>query len=641
MRALRVQRSAQLRKLPEHQRALVLSAVAADPRAREPWVWAELLELACFVPPPAPTRIQGFLWRVLNATHDAQQIRSTALHGIARGWSSLNDLERATALAVGAKQWGSIARDILESGDLPPTSSFVALLTDAADPGCTAALIRYATLDVPGSEDADRAALKLVQAAIARRDIGELASLLLTVSQAVRQPDAKIRRGIAWSAWALVEAEREGTPESDDARRGVLSVASASNDGPGRALSAVLRWDRDPLIRLAALRWCVIPGLERSCTDRLARATSSREHEVLLTSAHLVVRPCRRRLLHLIREHPRGRTGVLPDHATVSELSIRARRNLARFVYATGIERSHCSEAIEPLLTDQDELTRLTVVGRADPSDVRDLCFDPSPVIARTAAVCWSRAGITPARRRAPSADVRRILEALAASPHPSVRRIARRDLEQADPFRPERPVARLEARRMLAADLESFRDEVRRRLLSGDPKRQLNALRVAQWLRIVEDFESDLLSLLEDCRGSDERDTWLRAGIVSALGAATRTTSLDTIESLVEDSDPRVAANAIDALVLGPAVSTRPIQVESRLIEYKRSDAHRPRGAAVRGLAVLAARRQTDSAAAAAEIELLRHDPRPAHVAAGNWVASRAEAYRGLSEWIAEEPAR
>lgn len=640
MRAPRVPRSAQLRKLPEHQRALVLSAIAANQNASEPWVWAELLELACFVPPPTPTRIPGFLERVLSASPDAPQIRSIALRGIARGWSSLNDLERATALAIGAKQWGGIARDILESGDLPPTSSFVALLTDAADPGCTAALIRYATLDVPGSEDADRAALKLVQAAIARCDTGELTSLLRTVSEAIQQPDAKVRRGIAWSTWALVEAEREGTPESDQARSGVLSVASASNDGPGRALSAVLRWDRDPLIRLAALRWCVIPGLERSCTDRLARATSLREHEVVLSSAHLVVRPCRRRLLQLIREHPRGRSGVLPDQVMVSDLSIRARRNLARFVYATGIESSQRSDAIEPLLTDQDELTRLTVAGRADPSDVRDLCFDPSPVISRTAAIRWSRAGITPARRRTPSSDVKRILEALAVSPHPSVRRIARRDLEQADPFRPERPGARLEARRMLAADPESFRDELRRRLLSADPRTQLNALRVAEWLRIVAEFETDLLSLLERCRGSDERDRWLRAGIARSLGAATRTTTLDTIDTLVEDADPRVAANAIDALVLGSAAATRPTQVESRLIEYKRSDAHRPRGAAVRGLAFLAARRQTDPAAAAAEIELLRQDPRPAHVAAGIWVVSRVEAYRGLSELIAQEPA-
>lgn len=619
----------------------MLSAVAADPRAREPWVWAELLELACFVPPAAPARIPRFLRSLLNAPPDAVQIRSRALQGIARGWSSMNDIERATALAVGAKQWGSIARDILESGDLPPTSSFVALLTDAADPACTAALIRFATLDVPGAEDADRTALKLVQAAIARRDPGELTSLLRTLSQAIQQPDAKVRRGIAWSAWALVEAERESTPESDAARRGVLSVATASNDGPGRALSAVLRWDRDPLIRLAALRWCVIPGLARSCIDRLARATSLREHEAVLASAHLVVRPSRLGLLQLIREHARGRSGVLPDQATISELSICARRNLARFIHATGIESSRCSEAIEPLFTDQDDLTRLTLVTRAGPSDVRDLCFDPSPVIARAAAIRWSRAGITPARRRAPSADVRRILEALAASSHPSVRRIARRDLEPADPFRPERPAARLEARRMLDADPESLRDEIRRRLLSSDPKTQLNALRVAEWLRIIADFETDLLSLLEGCRGSDERDRWLRAGIARALGAATRPTTIDTIETLVEDSDPRVAANAIDALVLGSAVASRPAQVESRLIEYKRSDAHRPRGAAVRGLAVLAARRRTDPDAAAAEIELLRLDPRPTHVAAGIWVASRAEAYRGLSEWIAEEPAR
>jgi hypothetical protein len=193
----------------------------------------------------------------------------------------------------------------------------------------------------------------------------------------------------------------------------------------------------------------------------------------------------------------------------------------------------------------------------------------------------------------------------------------------------------------MLGADPGRFRDELRRRLLSDDPKAQLNAMRIAEWLRIVASFETDFLTLLERCRGSDEPDTWLRAGLARVLGAATRKSTIDTVESLVEDPDPRVSANAIDALVLGPAMDSRPAQIEARLIEFKRSDAHRPRGAAVRGLAVLAARRQTDPETAVAEIEILRRDERPAHVAAGIWVASRAEAYRGLLDWIAEEPAR
>lgn len=542
----------------------------------------------------------------------------------------MHDTERAAALAIGSHEWGRVALELVESGRFGPVATFVSFLTDVGDEACHRALLRVATIDHPESEDADRAALKLIQSALERSDQGELVALLATVAEALDRTDARVRRGVAWGAWTLLEAVSPAQIGASHARACLLKRAAASGEGPGRALSSVLRWDRDPLIRRAALRWCPMPGLERPCVERLARASSRREHDLVLAEAHLVARPARARLLNLIQPERGSTSGPLPDHATVSDLSLGARRNLARFALALGADAAQRSSSTEALLTDPDDLTRLTVAFRGSAIDARDLCFDHVPSVARVAISHWSRCGVWPARRHGPTPEVRRVLDLMSLSTHAHVRRIAREDLRAADPFRPERPESRLAARRLLLADRSSFLSLIRERLAAPDMIACVQAVRTAEALRIVPEVEAELLARLAISHGTTDEAGRLRATIARALGVLADAAAMDAVESMSEDLDPRVRSNAIDALVLGAGADARPDALHARLVELKAADAHRLRGAAVRGMAVLAARHRITPSEVLAEIAMLKRDDRPEHALAGAWAESRARIYLG-----------
>lgn len=540
----------------------------------------------------------------------------------------MHPTERAVALAAGADRWGGVALDLVESGRFGPVATFVSFLTDVGDDACHRALLRVATIDHPESEDADRAVMKLTQAAIDRADQDELAALLASVAEVLDRADASVRRGVAWSAWTLLEAIPPRRLDASSARIRVLKRAAASDAGPGRALAAVLRWDRDPRIRRAALRWCPMPGLERSCVERLARASSRLEHELVLADAHLAARPARARLLGLIRADRASTSGPFPDPASVSELSVAARRNLARFASVIDAGPTRRASPTDPLLTDADDLTRLTMALRGSSTDARDLCFDHAPSVARVAISRWSRCGVTPGRRNGLTPEVRRVLEVMAHSPHAVVRRVAREDLRSVDPFRPDRPESRLAARRLLKADRDGLLALVREKLVEPDVGSRIAAIRTAEYLHIVPDIRPDLLAVLESARDSTSDHNRVRASLTRALGVLADPAALDAVEALTDDPDPRVCSNALDALVLGPALDVRPETLHARLIELKASDAHRIRGAAVRGLAALITRNRIAASEVLSEIALLKSDARPSHALAGAWAESRARAY-------------
>ncbi len=621
-------RRSHLRRLPEPLRAEALASVAADSRAGETWIWSELLELACFQQTP----IHPFISQLRNwakiSTPEAARVRDIALRAIATGWNSMSPTERSAAMAIGSKEWGRVAIEVVESGCFGPIGALVSFLTDVGDETCVRALFRVASVEHPGAEDADRAAMKLVQSALVRAEERELTSLVSSMADALERPDARIRRGMAWSAWTLMESAPAREPAASDARRRILVRTAASDEGPGRALASVLRWDRDPLIRLAAFRWCLVPGLERSCLDRLGRASTAQEHELVLSAAHLAARPARARLLGIIHTERSSTSGPVPEASSVPDLSLTARRNLARFAAALGNDATPRLSPLEPLLTDADEHTRLTVALRGTLADARDLCFDPSHRVSRVAITRWTRCGITPIRRRGPSPEVRRILDVMAMSPHVVVRRIASEDLRAADPFHPEFVESRVAARRSLQADPSAFISLVRSNLANGDVATRMRTIRTIEWLHIVREIRVELIALLAEERPQSEEDQRLRATIARSLGTLSDAESIDAVERLSGDPDPRVQANAIDALVLGSAITTRPDEILARLVELKNAVPHRVRGASVRGLAALAARSRFALSDAMAEIRSLRHDTRPSHALAGAWVASRARIY-------------
>ncbi len=216
----------------------------------------------------------------------------------------------------------------------------------------------------------------------------------------------------------------------------------------------------------------------------------------------------------------------------------------------------------------------------------------------------------------------------MAHSSHAVVRRVACEDLRSADPFRPERPESRLAALRLLKSDRIAFLALVGEWLAATDVASRIAVIRMAEHLRIVPDIRRELLAMLETVTAPTDDHNRVRASITRALGALADPAAMDAVERLTHDPDPRVCSNAVDAIVLGPALDTRADTLHARLIELKASDAHRLRGAAVRGLAALITRNRVATSEVLAEIAKLKGDARPSHALAGAWAESRARAY-------------
>lgn len=628
---------AAFRRLPPDLRGPALCALAEGSNPTPAWVWAELIEIAS-LPDRAVSSREARLRALLGAPAcDLEGLRNRAIELLAARWKCLSGLEKDAAIAV--LDGGLSAATIRLATAFDPTSdsgSIRSLGRALGEPVLTRVL---GLLCVRGDAAADAELVSEVDLAVGAdgrlnglpADPTRCADLLegvaLAIERAGEATDLRVVRGFAWSAWALLELCRD----SNEART-VLVRAAGSTDSPvGRAMGGVLRWDRDPLIRRAAWRWAPVEAIGAAAIDRLSRSASVAEHEAMLRLGHLAARPLRSARLAMISvplEPASGAIrsgGVLPSLEQIGQLSIEARRQIVRVVSATNAEASARSAAIEPLLTDEDELVRLSVAAGADRSEARDLCFDSSRRVARVAMHRWSRCGVEPIRRRSPPAEIGRVLTALSTSAHESVRRAASEDLRGLELFDYRCPVSRLAARRFAREDPAGFVGAVRERLRTAS--RAASALLTAEAVGIIGAIEEDLLRLAAACMaGRNEPENGrLLAVIASCLRSSRSTEAARVLAELVSAPDQRVRANAVDSLVLGSAGVEDPSGTLDRLVELKSDPAHRVRGAAVRGLACLAKRTARVGLDATEALRGMIVDDREEHRTAGMWAAGRA----------------
>lgn len=628
---------AAFRRLPPELRGPALCALVEDSNPAPAWVWAELIEIASLPDRSVSLREARLRAMVGAPAFSPKGLRDRAIDLLAARWKCLSTLEKDAAIAVVGGGLGAAAIRLAWASDPTSDSGSVRALGRAlGEPFLTRVLgLRC----VRGDSAADEELCSEVDVAIgpdgrlqgSPADPVRCAELLEGVAWAIDRAtgttDLRVSRGFAWSAWALLEVCRE----SNEARAVLVKAAGSTDSSVGRAMGGVLRWDRDPLIRRAAWRWAPVEAIGAAAIDRLSRSASLAEHEAILRLGHLAARPLRRARLAMIAvpvEPASGVVrpgGVLPSLEQIGQLSTGARRQIVRVVFATNAEPAARSAAIEPLLTDEDELVRLSVAACADRSEARDLCFDLSRRVARVAVHRWSRCGVAPARRRSPPAEIGRVLSALSSSAHDSVRRAASEDLRGLELFDHRCPVSRLAARRAAREDPSGFVGAVRERLRTAS--RAASALLTAEAIGLVGAVEEDLLRLAAACvAGRDEpENNRLLAVIASCLRSTRSTEAARVLAELVNAPDHRVRANAVDSLVLGPAGMENPAGTLDRLVELKSDPAHRVRGAAVRGLSCLATRAPRVGLDATEALRGMLVDDREEHRIAGMWAAGRA----------------
>lgn len=396
-------------------------------------------------------------------------------------------------------------------------------------------------------------------------------------------------------------------------------------------LRTVLRASVLPVAGLRAMEWVGVEPWTRACSERLSRGGTVLEHELVLASAHLALRPRRAAALARIgiksrpgarsplhaREEPRNtgarelELGILPDVAIVNSLSTDAGRGAARMVGVVSAAAPDRELAARSFLAHADPVARHSVMRAMPGSGLSDWVFDGNEQISAGAALRMSRADDP----RAAEADEGGLAwwRQLARVPQPRTRFLAEEELAQRADAISGTLRGRLWASRHMAKEPERFVAAIGESL--GDAERQPGAIMLLRRLGLAPTFQQQLVDL-----ALQAPDARVAATAVAALADLSGARAMDAAVASLGHADARVRANAVEAI--GRRVragEALPMQV----MELKHDGNHRVRANAVR--------LEMGSAAVAGELAAMLRDERPEHRLAGAWLTSRALGGGGL----------
>lgn len=424
---------------------------------------------------------------------------------------------------------------------------------------------------------------------------------------------------------ALVLAEGPGRGLGGD----VGVIGELMSDGSHAACAGVksaLRRGRGALMRSRAWRWLACGALRAAAAERVSRAMSAREHEIVLEDGHLMLRGARRAALATIKVRSRvtahGEEAAegegLPTMAACAAMGPMARRWCGEFAEAMQASAGVRSAFAERGLSDASAWVRWSHARRGSTVEQMDYTFDADERVALFATCARSVAGARQWLRfpmRAADRHRLRSVSLLTRSPHERVRMVARADARRLNPFLVRCSESRVTARQWLEADRDGFLREVRARLLGRDEAEQVDALVLVRMLGLVLAVEPTVCAVME---GAGARSRVL-ATAVAALGDVRSVVSMGVVEEALGAEDARVRANAIEASVRQGAGDA----VGARLVELKGDAHHRVRANALRAV-VQRGEVEDGGAAWGGDVAEMLSDDRAEHRLAGLWLTER-----------------
>lgn len=604
---------------------------------------------------PASLRLAA-LDAALSATHPARQAHLLA--ALAR------DARRPRSRA-GARALDRLCLALGEGADQRPLADTRAALADLDEQAIHASLDRHLASDQP---DRQAAAARLIGcipfASLADRLPPLLSARDTGTAEAAERALARLADwlfaaridGRAITAGPVGAAIHDAIDRFGDHRRaGVLSIifsaaargvrlTSASDQGaPPQWLTSAdhaaiialrrhLRADEQPDSLAAAWNWLAAPTLAGAAASRLCRGGPG--VAAVFQRSHLVLAPARRdQLARLVGPDGGAPASLLPSASNLPALPATARRGIPRVLALLPASGRLADAALASLLTDPDAAVRHAAVRAATfipsrPPALADFAFDAHPRVARTAALalaCRIDRGLV--RDSTPA----HALAVLTRSPHRAIARLAR-DAAAPDALQdPASPLARLALRRELLTSPARALGRLAGALRGPEHPRAAAAASLARALGLGDLLADDLAegarSRLSAASPAEARAL---SAIVSALGYSRCDASRRLLMGCAAHADPRVRANAIDALarrarLLHPGADA---PVAAILASHAGDPAHRPRASAARALLAAAPwpfprPSSTRDPGERALLGLL-HDARPMHRLAGLWLAER-----------------
>ncbi|MDB5288838.1 MAG: hypothetical protein JWL69_79 [Phycisphaerales bacterium] len=223
--------------------------------------------------------------------------------------------------------------------------------------------------------------------------------------------------------------------------------------------------------------------------------------------------------------------------------------------------------------------------------------------------------------RRRPN-DYENMLLQLMTNAPASVRKIVSRSIGQAgfDQFwqrydRLDRPTRQQAGRAMLKI-LPDALQRLHRRLAAGPPEQRIKAMQIAQELGLADDLREPLMQL---CTDSNPR---LRSKAVSVLGEVRAVPSEMLVDRLMNDTDARVRANAIEVMEQRPQAQLLPV-----LAQRARALNNRERANAIKALHGMKV------GSAGGQLILMLRDTRPEHRISALWALKQIGWWQLLNE--------
>ncbi len=331
--------------------------------------------------------------------------------------------------------------------------------------------------------------------------------------------------------------------------------------------------------------------LADTCRAALAQAMSSQKLDESLSMGHCLSLPATRQALKKIhRAHTHW-----PDAQQLHQMPGHAQRWLPHYLHAISPDdRQEQVIRLATLASKTDTATRLAVLRRllalSKPRTPQDqpaaenakdalalLTSDPEPAIARSAL--WQLI-------QCDYVGLPRILADLVNSRHPSIRRVAAKQLAPLGFDRLWASWPKLDPKRRIAAGRalikidNDFHRHLSSRLASRDPDTRIRALVIVAALNQGSFFEDALLQL---CTSDDVR---IVASAIKGLAGCTSDAAKQALQLAIEHDDTRIRANAIEALDHTQAAANL-----DKLLNIAQETEQRPRANAIKALLELRAK--------------------------------------------------
>lgn len=421
-----------------------------------------------------------------------------------------------------------------------------------------------------------------------------------------------------------------------------LAQLAEHNEPFRRALCSVISWSKVPCVTQWAVRFLVCPVLAHAAARRLSSFSDQplAARIQALSKDHLLLRPVRQSALLGTSSSKTTAIPQLTSQPTspftldeVRALPQDAKSLLGPLLTHLAIPAPTKAPLLRALLTDPSPAARFSAMLASPLESLPDWCFDPHPVIARSATLRYLDYSKTPSAT---------LLANLSRSQHDAVALLAQIAMAAATSNRntnSQSSVASAQSMLPTAGQLIAT--------ANSDPAAAQRMLASIHRVGCASDYVEPLLVIAQveptlKISAQDRASSHLKATAISLLGEVKSIASFDRAQCLAEwivrdtlPSDPRATANAIDAIDrMNRRGESIPSPLNARIREvatnadHPLAQNHRVRASAIRASCSITEPRGEPSTSSLAITSALTsavamlNDPRPGHAIAGAWLS-------------------